>query len=134
MDGHRLRNPELRNPGGLVPAWTRRRLGTATSSYTDIRTPHANAHADDALPDAYAHDALPDAHTGHPVANAHNPIPDPNATAGITHTKRHQHATLTATCPATGNASATRSGLPIRGGGLRNRRTWRANPRRHSAH
>jgi hypothetical protein len=120
----------------VVPAWVPRRFGTADSKHTHTRTPDAHAHADDTVPDAHADDTVADPNARYPVADAHthNPISDPNAAAGIAHAAIHQHADLTVTHPATGNASATRSGLSIRGGGIRNRRVWPANQRRHGAH
>jgi hypothetical protein len=127
VDDHQLRNPELRSPGGLVPAWARRRFGTADSRDTDTHADDADTHANDAVPDPNACHPIPDTNACHPVRDTHTQNP-------IAHTAIHQHADLTVTHPATENASATRFRLPIRGGGIRSRRHWREDHRRYRGH
>jgi hypothetical protein len=139
QDDHQLCSPELRSPGWLVPAWARRRFGTADTRHTDTHTDDADTHADDADTHTHTHDAVAnpndtDTHTDdadtytnpcHPVTHTQNPI---------AHAAIHQHTDLAVTRPAPENASATRSRLSIRSGGIRNRRHWRADHRRYGAH
>jgi hypothetical protein len=139
QDDHQLCSPELCSPGWLAPAWARRRFGTADSRDTDTHADHADTHADDAVPDpdnadthiddadTYTDDTVPNPNACHPVAHIHTQNP-------IAHAAIHQHTDLTVTRPAAENASATRSCLSIRSGGIRNRCHWRADHRRYGAH
>ena len=145
VDDHQLRNPELRSPGGLVPACARWRIGTAASRVPDTHADHPDIHADNAVTDTHTHNPITDTHshnpvthpnTCHPVTDTHphDSISHRNTAAGIAHAAIHQHTDLTLTRPATANTSATQPGLSICGGGIRDRRHWRADQRRHSGH